>query len=100
MTITSIAADAFKQLQKPRVLDVRTHAEVDAEALAGAAHFPLQELDHKQRHSIPALCGSSTRATSLSALCRRPQGSQEPPSSYRTHLRQPINGDSKAGSVA
>jgi rhodanese-related sulfurtransferase len=46
MTITSIAADAFKQLQKPRVLDVRTHAEVDAEALAGAVHFPLQELDH------------------------------------------------------
>jgi rhodanese-related sulfurtransferase len=75
MTITSIAADAFNQLNKPRVLDVRTHAEVDVEALAGAAHFPLQELDesiinqyllsvgHQPEQPVYLLCAGGPRAT-------------------------------------
>jgi rhodanese-related sulfurtransferase len=75
MTITNIAAEAFKQLQNPRVLDVRTHAEVDTEALAGAAHFPLQELNqdivnqylssvgHQAEQPVYLLCAGGPRAT-------------------------------------
>ncbi len=75
MSITSIAASAFNQLQKPRVLDVRTHAEVDLEALAGAVHFPLQELHedsinryllsvgHQPEQPIYFLCAGGPRAT-------------------------------------
>lgn len=75
MTITNIAADAFQQLQQPRVLDVRTYAEFDAEALVGAAHFPLQDLDHSSvnqylvsaghqpEQPIYLLCAGGARAT-------------------------------------
>ncbi len=75
MTITSIAADAFNKLNKPTVLDVRTHAEINVEALAGAAHFPLQNLDHnsitqyllsvghQSEQPVYLLCAGGPRAT-------------------------------------
>ena len=47
---TTISAKEFKQQkQSPgnqlRVIDVRTHAEVNSESLADCAHFPLQDLN-------------------------------------------------------
>ena len=49
-SITTISAKEFKQQkQSPesqlRVIDVRTHAEVNSESLGDCAHFPLQDLN-------------------------------------------------------
>ncbi|MBT5106665.1 MAG: rhodanese-like domain-containing protein [Porticoccaceae bacterium] len=76
---SSISASEFKQQkQSPdsqlRVIDVRTHAEIESESLAGCAHFPLQDLNsaalqsYLQQHShdssqpVYLLCASGQRA--------------------------------------
>ena len=75
----TISATDFKQLAQgqalPRVIDVRTPVEVSAQALAGSAHFPLQELNcaavksylaeqgHDPAHPVYLLCASGQRAT-------------------------------------
>jgi rhodanese-related sulfurtransferase len=76
---TTISAKEFKQQkQSPesqlRVIDVRTHAEVNSESLADCAHFPLQELNgaavkayleqqgHDSSQPVYLLCASGQRA--------------------------------------
>ena len=76
---TRISAEEFKQQkQSPEsqllVIDVRTHAEVNSESLAGCAHFPLQDLDsaavkayleqqgHDSSQPVYLLCASGQRA--------------------------------------
>lgn len=73
--ISTISAHAFIQLSNPRVLDVRTHAEVDVDSLTDVGHFPLQELSHTEvnqyllslnhqpEHPIYLLCAAGPRAT-------------------------------------
>tara|TARA_B110000879_G_scaffold129166_1_gene169828 strand:+ start:1432 stop:2004 length:573 start_codon:yes stop_codon:yes gene_type:complete len=76
---TTISAKEFKQQkQSPgnqlRVIDVRTHAEVNSESLADCTHFPLQDLNsaavqayleqqgHDSSQPVYLLCASGQRA--------------------------------------
>ena len=82
---TTISAKEFKQQkQSPesqlRVIDVRTHAEVNSESLADCAHFPLQELNgaavkayleqqgHDSSQPVYLLCASGQRAAKAGEL--------------------------------
>ena len=82
-SITTISAKEFKQQkQSPesqlRVIDVRTHAEVNSESLGDCAHFPLQDLDsaavkayleqhsHDTNQPLYLLCASGQRAAKAS----------------------------------
>ena len=77
--IATISASEFKrQKQSPdvrlKVIDLRTHAEVDNESLTDCAHFPLQDLNSSELQSyldqqshdaskpVYLLCGSGLRA--------------------------------------
>jgi rhodanese-related sulfurtransferase len=80
---SNISAQAFKQLRQDpignlRIIDLRTHIEVNTERLNGSAHFPVQQLqagelksylqqqNHKSAHPIYLLCASGRRAVQAS----------------------------------
>jgi rhodanese-related sulfurtransferase len=91
-TITISAKEFKQQKQAPesqlRVIDVRTHAEVNSESLADCAHFPLQDLNsaavkayleqqgHDSSQPVYLLCASGQRAARAAEQLQTDLGNQ------------------------